>query len=208
VVGGRRVHVVIEPVSRQTGRVTLLPAEGARGGANGSGGASGSASGGATSIEKAATSRKVYLPRGTWHDFGSGDILDGGRELDRAVDLATMPLFVRAGAIIPMGPVKQYTDEPVSGPLTVTIYPGADGSFLMYEDDGKSFAHRKGAWTGIDFGWHDATRRLTIRLAKGSRLLPPTRRPMEIRLATPKSSTAASPSREITFEGRDVIVTF
>ena len=90
----------------------------------------------------------------------------------------------------------------------MTIYPGADGSFLMYEDDGKSFAHRKGAWTGIDFTWHDASRRLTIRLAKGSRLLPPARRAMEIRLATPKSSIATSPSREITFDGLELIVTF
>ena len=119
-----------------------------------------------------------------------------------------MPVYVRAGAIIPMGPVKQYTDEPVSGPLTITIYPGADGAFLMYEDDGKSFAHRKGAWTGIDFTWHDPSRRLTIRLAKGSRLLPPSRRPMQIRLASPKATPEASPSREITFEGRELIVTF
>ena len=68
--------------------------------------------------------------------------LDGGREIDRAVDLETMPLHVRAGAIIPMGPVKQYVDEPVDGPLTVTVYPGADGAFAMYDDDGRTFEYR------------------------------------------------------------------
>ena len=105
-----------------------------------------------------------------------------------------------------MGPVKQYTDEPVSGPLTVTIYPGADGAFLIYEDDGKSFAHRKGAWTGIELIWHDSSRRLTIRLAKGSRLLPPRRRLMEIRLAS--TASQSTPRREITFEGLELIMTF
>jgi hypothetical protein len=155
--------------------------------------------------EKGATSRKVYLPRGKWYDFWNNETIEGGREIDRKVDLATMPLYVRAGAIVPMGPVKQYTDEPVAGPLTVTIYPGADGAFLMYEDDGKSFAHRNGAWTGIELTWHDASRRLTIRLSKGSRLLPPARRPMEIRLANAAPGTTP---REITFEGRELIVTF
>jgi alpha-glucosidase (family GH31 glycosyl hydrolase) len=156
--------------------------------------------------EKGATSRKVYLPRGKWYDFWTNESLDGGQEIDRKVDLATMPLYVRAGAIIPMGPVKQYTDERVDGPLTVTIYPGADGAFLMYEDDGKSFAHRKGAWTGIEFTWHDTSRRLAIRLAKGSRLLPPARWPMQIRLASATPGTA--PSREITFDGRELIMMF
>jgi hypothetical protein len=105
-----------------------------------------------------------------------------------------------------MGPVKQYTDERVDGPLTVTIYPGADGAFLMYEDDGKSFAHRKGAWTGIEFVWNDTSRRLTIRLAKGSRLLGPPRRPMQIYLAS--EASRATPPREITFEGRELVMTF
>jgi alpha-glucosidase/alpha-D-xyloside xylohydrolase len=165
--------------------------------------------------EKGVTSRKVYLPRladgrgagnGKWFDFWTNETFDSGQEIDRQIDLATMPLYVRAGAIIPMGPVKQYTDERVDGPLTVTVYPGADGAFLMYEDDGKSFAHRKGAWTGIEFTWHDASRRLTIRLAKGSRLLPPARRAMELRLASAAPATTAA--REITFEGRELVVTF
>ena len=68
---------------------------------------------------------------------------EGGREIDRAVDLATIPLYVRAGAILPMGPVKQYTGEQVDGPLTVHVYPGADGAFLLYEDDGQSFDYRR-----------------------------------------------------------------
>ena len=55
-----------------------------------------------------------------------------------------------------MGPVKQYTAEKVDQPDTIAIYPGADASFLLYEDDGKSFDYRKGAWTGVHMEWHDA----------------------------------------------------
>ncbi len=79
-------------------------------------------------VEKGATSRHLYLPRGAWFDFWTEEKLEGGREIDRRVDLETMPLHVRAGAIVPFGPIKQYVDEPVEGPLTVTVYPGTDGA--------------------------------------------------------------------------------
>ena len=100
-------------------------------------------------VEKGATSRRVYLPRGTWFDFWTEETRRRRTRDRRAVDLATMPLYVRAGAIIPMGPVRQYTDEPVDGPLTVTVYPGADGAFELFEDDGRSFEYRRGGWMGI-----------------------------------------------------------
>src|SRR5260370_26347432 len=86
-------------------------------------------------VEQGATSRKIYLPRGAWYDFWTGERQEGGREISRAVDLETMPLYVRAGAILPLGPVKQYTGEPVGEPLTSSIYPGADGGFLLYDED-------------------------------------------------------------------------
>ena len=76
-----------------------------------------------------------------------------------------MPLYVRAGAILPLGPVKQYTSEKVDGPLSVTIYPGADGSFLLYEDDGRSFNCRKGDWMGIKMAWSDSRRVLSLHVA-------------------------------------------
>ena len=110
-------------------------------------------------VEKGATRRRLYLPRGTWFDFWTEERLDGGREISRAVDLETMPLHVRAGAIVPFGPVKQYVDEPVDAPLSVVVYPGADGIFLLYEDDGRSFAYRKGAWMGLEMAWRDRDRR-------------------------------------------------
>jgi alpha-glucosidase/alpha-D-xyloside xylohydrolase len=147
-------------------------------------------------VEKGATSRRLYLPRGVWYDFWTSERVEGGREIDRAVDLETMPLYVRAGAIVPMGPVRQYTSEPVEGPLTLTVHPGADGSFQLYEDDGMTFDYRQGEWMGIAMRWQDAQRRLTLQLAPGSRMLPPARRAIEIRVA------GSPATRSVTFAGQ------
>jgi alpha-glucosidase/alpha-D-xyloside xylohydrolase len=119
-------------------------------------------------VEKDATSRKLYLPRGTWYDFWSDERVEGGRDIDRPVDLGLMPLYVRAGAVVPMGPVKQYTGEQVSAPLTIRVYPGADGAFELFEDDGRSFAYRSGGWTGLSMRWDDRTGRLSVALTPGS----------------------------------------
>jgi alpha-glucosidase/alpha-D-xyloside xylohydrolase len=151
-------------------------------------------------VEKGATSRRLYLPKGAWFDFWTNERLDGGREIDRPVDLATMPLYVRAGAVIPMGPVKQHVDEPRSEPLTMTVYPGADGASSLYEDDGKTFDYRKGAWMGISMKWRDADRRLTLDLSPRSRMLPPLRRPIDVRIAGTQTV------RSVVFEGKTVEV--
>ncbi|MBI3493119.1 MAG: glycoside hydrolase family 31 protein [Acidobacteria bacterium] len=134
-------------------------------------------------VEKGATSRSVYLPAGRWYDFWTEEARDGGREISRPVDLETMPLFVRAGAILPLGPVKQYTSEPVDAPLTVQVFPGANGAFTLYEDDGRTFDYRRGDWMGIEFRWNDTTRRLTLQLANGSRMRPPASRRITVRAA-------------------------
>jgi alpha-glucosidase (family GH31 glycosyl hydrolase) len=83
-----------------------------------------------------------------------------------------MPLHVRAGAILPFGPIKQYVDEPVDALLTVVVFAGANGAFALYEDDGKTFDFRKGAWMRTAMTWNDATRALSISLARRSRMQP------------------------------------
>jgi alpha-glucosidase (family GH31 glycosyl hydrolase) len=138
--------------------------------------------------EKGATSRRLYLPRGRWYDFWTGESLEGGREITRAVDLETLPLYVRAGTILPIGPVKQFTSENVEGPLTLRVHPGADGRFLLYEDDGESFGYRKGDWMGIELAWNDQARRLSLRLAEGSRMRPPLDRKIEVHRLTEKAT--------------------
>jgi alpha-glucosidase (family GH31 glycosyl hydrolase) len=153
-------------------------------------------------IEKGATSRKLYLPRGYWYDWWTDEKVEGGREIERPVDLTTTPLYVRAGAIVPLGPIRQYTSERVEAPLTLQICPGADGSFLLYEDDGVSFDYRKGEWMGIRVAWNDRQRHLTLRLAEGSRMLPPQRREIEVRFASSKTN------RRVVFSGRPLVIEF
>jgi len=149
-------------------------------------------------VEKGATSRRLYLPRGDWFDFWTEERVTGGREIDRRVDLATMPLHVRAGALLPFGPVKQYSDEAIEQPLSLVVYPGADGAFTLYEDDGRSFDYRRGEWMGIEMRWQNAQKRLTLQLASGSRMLPPLRREIDVRLAGAKAS------RRIIFTGQRI----
>jgi alpha-glucosidase (family GH31 glycosyl hydrolase) len=151
-------------------------------------------------VEKGATTRRVYLPASTWYDFWTGEQLEGGREISRPVDLETMPLYVRAGSIVPLGPVKQFVDEKVDGPLSLSIYPGADASFLLYEDDGISFNYRKGDWTGIQMTWNDARRTLKLQLATGSRMLSREPKPIVVQLA--------KATRSVTFKGEPVEVSF
>jgi alpha-glucosidase/alpha-D-xyloside xylohydrolase len=151
-------------------------------------------------VEKGATSRSVYLPRGAWYDFWTFERFEGGREIVRKVDLETMPLYVRAGAVIPMGPVKQYTGEKLDEPLALWVHPGADGTFSLYEDDGQSFDYRKGEFMRLDIAWNDRRRRLSVRLAKGSKVLGPATRNMVARVA-------GEPTKhEFVFDGRSVAI--
>ena len=151
-------------------------------------------------VEKGATLRRVYLPPATWYDFWTGERIEGGREISCPVDLETMPLYVRAGSILPLGPVKQFVDEKVDGPLTISIYPGADASFLLYEDDGVSFNHRKGEWTGIQMNWSDSNKTFNLALASGSRLMPPERRTIELHLG--------GITKTVSFAGKPVSILF
>jgi alpha-glucosidase/alpha-D-xyloside xylohydrolase len=150
--------------------------------------------------EKGAASRRIYLPPGVWYDFWTSERQEGGREIARDIDLETMPLYVRAGSILPLGPLKQYTSEQVNQPLNLSIYPGADGSFLLYEDDGSSFNYRKGEWMGIQMNWTDRQRSLRLALAGGSRVLPPLRRDLVVKLG--------DASRHVVFNGHPMEVRF
>ena len=151
-------------------------------------------------VEKGATARTLYLPGGTWYDFWNDERVEGGREITRPVDLETMPLYVRAGAVLPLGPVRQYADEPTDEPITLVVYPGVDGSSALYDDDGISFDHVRGEWMKIAMNWQNASRRLTLRLAPGSRMLPPTPRRFAVRVA------GSSRTTPVAFTGEPVSV--
>ncbi|MBC7914411.1 MAG: DUF5110 domain-containing protein [Pyrinomonadaceae bacterium] len=112
--------------------------------------------------QKGATSRDVYLPKGDWYDWWTNTKETGGRTVSKEIDLSVMPIFVRAGAIIPFDPVRQYTSQVVAEPTTLKIYTGTDGQFTLYDDDGISqdYLNRKGFWTSIT--WNDKAKQLTL----------------------------------------------
>ncbi|HEX8585434.1 MAG TPA: TIM-barrel domain-containing protein [Allosphingosinicella sp.] len=117
-----------------------------------------------------ARSRGVYLPAGTrWFDFHSGRSFAGGRTIEAPAPYAQMPLFVRAGSIVPMGPEVQSTAEDVSGkPVTLHVYTGADGAFSLYEDDGVSMQYGTGAFSRVPIRWNEKARTLTLGAREGS----------------------------------------
>ena len=109
-----------------------------------------------------ATSRSVYLPQGTWYDFWTGEKQDGGRRIEADAPLDKLPLFVRAGSIVPMGPPMEWTTEKPADPIELRVYSGADGDFTLYEDENDSYRYEKGAHATIAMHWDDGARTLTL----------------------------------------------
>jgi alpha-D-xyloside xylohydrolase len=114
-------------------------------------------------------SEKVYLPKGTgWVDFWTGEKLKGGQKINKEVPIDIMPLFAKAGSIIPIGPKVQYATEKKWDNLEIRIYPGADGEFTLYEDENDNYNYEKGVYSTITFTWDDAKKELTISDRNGS----------------------------------------
>jgi alpha-D-xyloside xylohydrolase len=110
-----------------------------------------------------ARSRNVYLPKGTdWYDFWTGQRYTGGQVIHRAAPLGTLPLYVRAGSILPMGPEEQYTGQHPHAPIVLRIYPGANGNASLYFDDGRTYDYLKGQYSWLPMHWNNATRTLTL----------------------------------------------
>ena len=109
-----------------------------------------------------------YLPKGaSWYDFWTGKQFKGGQTVTLQTSLETVPMFVRAGSIVPLGPEMQYVGEKAWDNLEMRVYPGADGTFTLYEDEGDSYNYEKGVHSTITFLWNDKSRTLTIGERKG-----------------------------------------
>ena len=121
-------------------------------------------------IDFTATKNVVkYLPKGTvWYDFWTGTRYKGGQDVNLLTSLETVPMFARAGSIVPLGPEMQYVGEKSWDNLEIRVYPGADGSFTLYEDEGDSYNYEKGVYATIDFKWNDRRNALTISEQKGN----------------------------------------
>ena len=110
-----------------------------------------------------------YLPKGAqWYDFWTNKAYKGGQDVTFETTLDRVPMFVRAGSILPLGPEMQYVGEKAWDDLEIHIYPGANGTFTLYEDEGDTYNYEKGQFTEILFTWDDAARRLTIAPRQGS----------------------------------------
>ena len=110
-----------------------------------------------------------YLPKGaTWYDFWTGQRYQGGMYVALETAIDRVPMFVRAGSILPLGPEMQYVGEKTWDNLEIRVYPGADGTFTLYEDEGDSYNYEKGVYSTIPFQWNDRTRTLIVGERKGS----------------------------------------
>jgi alpha-D-xyloside xylohydrolase len=119
----------------------------------------------ATSGEK---TRKVYLPKSTtWYNFWTGETLKGGQTIDAAATIDILPLYVKAGSIIPMGPEVEYATQKSDKPIELRIYPGANGQFTVYEDENDNYNYEKGQSATFTLTWNDKLHQLNISDTKG-----------------------------------------
>lgn len=155
---------------------------------------------------------RTYLPAGTdWYDFWTSQRHGGGETVSREAPLDIMPLYVRAGSIVPMGPVMQYATEKPDAPYDVRIYAGASGRFTLYEDDNETYAYEKGQSARFDLDWDDAKRTLTISQRRGSFPALIKQRRLKITVighADPSAATATPARQTISYDGNSQEVRF
>ena len=119
-------------------------------------------------IEPKVSEWNVYLPQSIgWYDFWSGKRYNGGQSIKTEVPLDKIPLYVKAGSVIPMGPLIQYATEK-NDPIEIRIYPGDNGEFTLYEDENDNYNYEKGIYSTITFSWDDEKKVLNIGERKGS----------------------------------------
>jgi alpha-D-xyloside xylohydrolase len=114
-------------------------------------------------LQPKATMRNLYLPSATmWTNFWTGETVAGGKRMDVPSPPQQIPLFMRAGSILPMGPDVQYASEKPADPIELRVYRGADGQFSLYEDEGDSYRYEQGQHAVSPIQWNDTSRTLTI----------------------------------------------
>jgi alpha-D-xyloside xylohydrolase len=165
---------------------------------------------GSTVLDGVPRTREVYLPRGAdWYDFWTGRRYAGGQTICAEAALDTMPLYVRSGSIVPIGPDKQYADEQIDAPLELRIYPGQSGSFMLYDDEGDNYNYEQGHFAMIRLSWDEAARCLTLHARQGSYSGMPASQ--EFRIVMGDSPYNGPPSegssaRTMLYDGREISV--
>jgi alpha-D-xyloside xylohydrolase len=146
---------------------------------------------------------ETYLPAGAaWFDFWTQRRFQGGKSVRKDCPLDSLPLFVRAGSIVPMGPVIQYATEQPGAPYEIRVYPGADASFTLYEDDNETYRYEKGEFMTFELAWDERLKKLRIGPRKGSFPGMTLARELKVMLALPAGKSG---SGEPSFESRSVV---
>jgi alpha-D-xyloside xylohydrolase len=163
-----------------------------------------------TPLTGVTRARPVYLPKGAdWYDFWTGRCYSGGQTIIADASLDTIPLYVRSGSIVPIGPDITYADEQPNAPLDLRLYPGQSGSFTLYEDEGDTYNYESGHFAMIRFSWDASARRLTLHDRQGSYPAMPDSRIFRIVMGdSPYTdiSSASSSIRTVVYEGRQLTV--
>jgi alpha-D-xyloside xylohydrolase len=154
-----------------------------------------------------ARSRSVYLPAGTsWYDFWTGTHAAGGQTITADAPLDRLPLYMRAGSIVPIGPEQHYIGEKRDAPITLYVYAGANGRFSLYADDGRSYGYERGELARVPIAWDDATRTLTIGARTGRYPGMPAGRTFTVVLITPQTPIGygAAGGTPISYTGSEI----
>lgn len=164
-------------------------------------------------IEAKEKTRQVYLPSGQdWYDFWTGESFQGNQSIISDAPIEKIPLLVRAGSIVPMGPFLQYATEKPADPLELRIYPGADGSFILYEDENDNYNYEKDIYTTIEFIWNDESQTLTIEERNGQFPGMLMERAINVLLVRKDHGTGIeigkNPDKTIQYDGRRQIIKF
>jgi alpha-D-xyloside xylohydrolase len=154
--------------------------------------------------------RKVYMPRATWYDFWTGKTIAGGKTIDAGSPINILPLYVKAGSIVPMGPEVEYATQNTSKPTELRIYPGADGHFTVYEDENDNYNCEKGRYAIFTISWNDKLHQLSISETKGLYAGMPKQRTINIILVSEDHGTGglvtAKADKTINYKGLPITV--
>jgi alpha-D-xyloside xylohydrolase len=166
-----------------------------------------------TPLEKVEKTRSVYLPSGSdWYDFWTGKRYAGGQTISADAPLETMPLYVRSGSIVPIGPEIQFTGDQPDAPIELWVYPGQDGDFTLYEDEGDNYNYEQGSFATIHIAWNDSTQQLTLDNRQGSYPGMQVSKMFRVVIVNEKPFdplvVEATQAREILYDGRSTVVEF
>jgi alpha-D-xyloside xylohydrolase len=161
--------------------------------------------------EYGAKTRDVYLPAGaSWYDLYTSSKVEGGKHVSAAAPIDRIPVYVRAGSVIPIGPEIQYTNEKPDAPITLYVYTGHDGTFTLYEDSGNDYGYEKGEFATVQLSYDDNRGELKIGARKGEYPGMVGKRTFNVRWITPGVPAAldfdSKPDDAVEYFGAELVV--